>query len=798
MSCANPIPVVPPAVTDCPAVTGTCPVPDSATTTSYAAPTTVSVAPPTPVDESCGGAGGLTTAASPGGTSTATNYVPVAGPAGPMGLCGKGFNWASDWTISFPYQTWTEGVNCNADTVKHGGATYVCIQDHISSPETEPGQWFSTDWMNYWDDMAAQGQPGPLGIGQKMKGLLDNFFDYVMDMPNWGIGDWVKTIAAVAAVAWVGSKVKDMMDSDGEVSTGGADFRYDGTPGFTGPYTPPNLPTVVARLCARGGLSPSQYDVSKLPTSQLVYGATITSSATDALNSLKYIYGFDIVKTTQKLIFIPYNTPVALAIPQEDMGFETSKANLSRYTASRLQPADLPRKVSITFKSPDLNYHEDQEKSELFYYTKGQDTAVTLPFVLTNQQAKDIAERALQQAHSQVNTITFTLPYKYMELQPGDNISTFLGVFRILNLEENPNHVINVTAVSAAEVEYALESSGQPPRIPQASSNKQPKIGFTAGIVLDLPPLNASDNQPRVHVAAHGFNDPEWAGCQIYETRDGGQTYDVVGSSGRTQATVGICDLAIPAIPETKWHMWDTTTEITVRVKTNQLLSAANELAVYNGANTCMIGSEIMAFRDAILTGVDATGNKIYKLSKLLRGLRGTEWAITEHVNEELFVMLDDTLIEIPYPLNERGRERVYRFVTVGSDPSLVADETITPYMLNMVPWRVAHPTGSKIAASNDFGFAWTPRPSFDNELQAFRQAKNDPSEWGGWHVQVLNPSNLEADALYSEFVTEPSFTFTEQMQMDVFGTLQSCVYLKIIAMSRKVGGGYSRIICAS
>lgn len=801
MSCQTPIPVIPPAVTDCPAVTGTCPVPDAAVTTSYASPTTVTVAAPTPVDESCGGAGGLTTDASPGGTSTSTTYIPVAGPQGPTGaagLCGKGFNWASDWETGFPYQTWTDGINCNADTVKHGGSTYVCIQDHISSAATEPGQWFNQDWMNYWDDMASQGAPGPLGIGQKMKGLLDNFFDYVMDMPNWGIGDWVKTIAAVSAAAWVGSKVKDMMDYDGDVSTGAADFRYDGTPGFTGPYTPPTLPQVVARICARAGLSPAQYDVSQLPDTEVVYGATITSSATDALNALKYIYGFDIVKATSQLIFVPYNTPVVLDIPMDDMGFETNKPNLSRYNASRVQASDLPRRVSLTFKNSALNYHEDQEKAELFHYTKGQDSSVSLPYVLTNQQAKDISERALQLAHTQANSVTFTLPYKYMGLQPGDNVNTHLGVFRVLHLEENPNHVINVTAVSVADVEYSLAASGQAPRIPQASTNKQPKIGFTAGIILDLPPLNSSDNQPRVHVAAHGFNDPDWAGCQIYETRDGGQTYDVVGNSGTTQATVGMCDLATAPVPENRYHVWDDVTEITVRVKTNQLLSAPNDLAVYNGANLCMIGSEILAFRDATLVGVDSTGNNIYTLSRLLRGLRGTEWSIPEHVDEELFVMLDDTLIEIPFPLNERGRERTYRFVTVGSDPSLVGDETITPYMINMVPWRVAHPTGSKIASSNDYGFQWTPRPSFDNELQAFRQAKNDPTEWGGWHVQVLNPADLEADAVYTEYVTEPSFTFTEQMQIDAFGSLQSCVYVKIIAMSRKVGGGYSRIICAS
>ena len=778
----------------------TCPVPDKAKTTSYATPSAAVVAPPTPVDESCSDPGGLKTEGAPGVTSTMVEYIPVAGPMGPQGYCGKGFQWVTeDWAIDKVYYTWEQGVVCNASTIAHAGTTYVCIQTHIATPENEPGQFWDQGWRAFWDEMAAEGSTGPLGIANKLKSFLENAFDYVMDIPNWGVGDWIKTIAGVAAAAWVGTKVVDMIESIGEVDeeTGeSADSRFTGSPGLAATPVAPTLPAVVARLCERAGLAPNQYDVTQLPVDQLVYGAALTGSTADVLSNLKYIYGFDIVKATQKLVFIPYNLPVVIEIPMSDIGFENSKSSLSRFSVQRLQSNDLPRRVALTFKSSDLSYHEDQEKAELFSYSQGQEVAVTLPFVLTNQQAKDIAERALVQAHSQANTLYFSLPYKYMELQPGDNIACELGILRIITIDENPNNVLNVTAVSADEVEYALQSSGQPPRVPQSNTNAVQKVVFTQGILMDLPPLDASDNQPRVYAAVHGYNNKDWSGCTIYETRDNGETYDAVGTTGNTQSTVGIVDTKIAAVAEDKYFVWDDVTQIDVRVKTNELISAPSDLAVYNGANLCIIGSELIAFRYATLTGVDEFGNKMYRLTRLLRGLRGTEWVIPHHVDQELFCMIDSSLIEIPFPMNERGRARTYRFVSFGSDESKAKDQQITPYMINLVPWRVAHPSGAKLGGTNDFGFSWTERPAFDNEMQAYRQSTKD-SDWAGWTVAVLNPSNLE-DIKYTEHVVEPNFTFTEALQLQAFGSLQSCVYLKIITMSRNVGGGYDRIICAS
>jgi hypothetical protein len=60
------------------------------------------------------------------------------------------------------------------------------------------------------------------------------------------------------------------------------------------------------------------------------------------------------------------------------------------------------------------------------------------------------------------------------------------------------------------------------------------------------------------------------------------------------------------------------------------------------GANAAMVGSEIIQFARAMPTGPDR-----YRLSGLLRGRRGTEWAIAGHAEGEAFTLLDEDLLTI-------------------------------------------------------------------------------------------------------------------------------------------------------
>jgi hypothetical protein len=66
------------------------------------------------------------------------------------------------------------------------------------------------------------------------------------------------------------------------------------------------------------------------------------------------------------------------------------------------------------------------------------------------------------------------------------------------------------------------------------------------------------------------------------------------------------------------------------------LLTDAGDEALIRGANLCALGRELLQFGRAELL---APGH--YRLSRFVRGWRGTEWAMAGHAPDERFVLID-------------------------------------------------------------------------------------------------------------------------------------------------------------
>jgi hypothetical protein len=71
-------------------------------------------------------------------------------------------------------------------------------------------------------------------------------------------------------------------------------------------------------------------------------------------------------------------------------------------------------------------------------------------------------------------------------------------------------------------------------------------------------------------------------------------------------------------------------------------LGSADEAALGQGRNLCLVGQELVQFDTAVRTGL-----RSYRLSGLRRGLRGTEWAMADHaVGEPVLLIEEDRLVE--------------------------------------------------------------------------------------------------------------------------------------------------------
>lgn len=825
-----------------------CPIPDISTKSVY--PTgTFTVSTPQNVTENCAIAGVNNTIGASPSSVTTINCTGPAGPQGPQGECGKGFDWLGSWQDVTGYFAQTD--TCNASTVENGGQAYICIQTHTADAAIdEPG--VGSAWQDYWDLLVNTVQGGTGGSGNVVwKGnwittfqyepldlvthqgssfmcctshfstedtepdvqdnfegagenwhlvatgtedpetffdTVDNFFDWITDVGNWGVGDWIDAIGGLALGAgavWAGANLLDALDNDGDTDPSGnnnkADQRYtslNGSDGYNGSYAAPLLPQVITDLCILAGIN---YDVSELPDVEVNASFAQITTINNIIDQLALIYQFDRVESGNLIKFIPKDKAFVKTLTDLDVGYSNTNGEVP-FTFKRFQGIDLPRAVKMTYLSEENNYNNFTQETRFQNFTDGQDVNLQVSMSVSDDKAKEITEVILKNSHLEQMNYGFTSSYDQIELEPGDVIKTSEGTMRITRIVEEDEGLINFLCTNASNNDLAYTVADVTPSIPSVQTNIEPSIGFSDAFFLDLPALNESDTEPRLHAAVHGFGKAGWTGASIYRSTNNGSTYELVANT-QNEATWGGVAILTPAI--TNWQVFDETTTITVVLKTGTLESVS-DMDLFNGSNRAMIGSEMISFGEATLTAP-----LTYELTHLLRGRQGTELAITDHVADEPFILIDSTLVELPFNISDRAKPVLYKIVTNGSSLDVTNASTITPYGINMVPWAQTNP-GLVQQSNNDWEISWTERYKWAGDgLDDYHEINKD-SDWAGWTVVILDSNNIDEKRI--KHVQKPSYTYSVADQIADWGTVKSCITCKIFGMSKHIGGGYSKI----
>ena len=783
------------------------------------------------------------------------------GPAGIQGPCGEGLKFQNDWSSGNDYWIASAPSICATDLVRHNGRIYICLLDNIADSSSEPGvgsQWttywalYSGEasfvvWRGYWQtgvgyaendyvthegssymctvahtssttdepDMEFDYEGGANWIlvssgdqpeiTKEYKGFIESLKDGVMDwvnnIPNWGVTDWLKNIAAGAMLIWAGSSLLNMMSLSGS-GDGEGGVTYTGSNGYTGTYTQPTIAEVLEDLLLRAGLTSIDFDLSEVQNDTLEGIFASNPNVSEAIDNIVFVYQLNVVNLGGVLRFTPRKTDITATMGDGEFGYGEVGEFTSAFTAKRLQSIDLPKKVMIEYISRDLDYGSfSQETPFLESFPEGKSVGVSVPFVLTPQQAKDAADFMLIQPHLERNVWSGTTTYKWATLEPGDVINTSKGLGRIIEIQENEEGLLDIVFADAGLpntpqpvysgpviIGYTASDyvgSGIAPTPEPINTNTVKDSGYSGVIVCDLPPLYKGDNTPRVYLAVHGYGNPNWSGGNVYKSTDGGSTYNVVGSSFR-ESTIGMVDS--PLGDPTDYHVWDEVNTVDVELKTGQLQSK-DELSVLNGANTAMIGSEMIAFKTATLIGTSVRGNNIYRLSGLMRGLQGTEWVFdgVAHQAQELFILIDETLVRHEIAASEIRTVTKYKAVTFGGTPANVDPTDYTIVSINMVPWKVACPHSTKDCTTRDFNVEWTPRSrACGDGLDDYTELEHDV-DFGGWTIAVM-------DGLTEKrkwHVTTPYTKYTKAQQIEDWGSERISVTYNIAAMNRVYGTGY-------
>ena len=130
-----------------------------------------------------------------------------------------------------------------------------------------------------------------------------------------------------------------------------------------------------------------------------------------------------------------------------------------------------------------------------------------------------------------------------------------------------------------------------------------------------------------------------WTGAALFAVRPD-DSLVALGASGRNRATLGTC--ATPLAPASP-HAIDLLNAPEIELAAPDLaLSGASLAQLAAGANRVLIGDEMIQFARA-----ESLGASRWRLTGLLRGRAGTEWAIAAHGPDERFVLLDDAPVAL-------------------------------------------------------------------------------------------------------------------------------------------------------
>lgn len=224
--------------------------------------------------------------------------------------------------------------------------------------------------------------------------------------------------------------------------------------------------------------------------------------------------------------------------------------------------------------------------------------------------------------------------------------------------------------------------------------------GPTSLLLLDLP-LSSEDppSRPRLLAMAAG-EEAGWRRAELSVSFDGGGSWIAAG----TTAPPAVLGTALTAPDSAGAALLDQRNAVEVELLNDAMwLESRSDAALASGANLAVLGEELIQF------GVAAPlGGRRFRLSRLLRGRRGTEWAAGLHSAGEPFALIEaESLAAVEVPLGALGGEARLLATGLGDPEGVLALREVSGEAMR--PPSPAHLRARRLA-NGDLALSWVRR----------------------------------------------------------------------------------------
>ncbi|WP_149587100.1 baseplate multidomain protein megatron [Tabrizicola flagellatus] len=464
-----------------------------------------------------------------------------------------------------------------------------------------------------------------------------------------------------------------------DVWTDGANWRLGHW--LTGRLGAVSLAALVRHLCLRAGLAEDLIDVSGLWGAVEGYVIGALESPRASISTLARHFGFDAIETEGVIRFVMRGRASSLTLTVDDL---VSTREGEAFELTRGQETELPQALKWQVARADEDYDAALVEARRVTVDTTRIASESFPMAIPPEEAERRCRRALMEAWIGRESATFRLPPSRLALDPADVIRLAHDgrevEFRLVSVADAEARAIE--AVRQDRAAYDL-----PPGDPRPASLASPVVFGTPEVVmLDLPQISEDQPAHRPLIAAHASPWPGEIAVFRSASTDGFNLLTTFGGRAR------IGTLAFDFFPGPT-SRFDLGNALVVDLLSGTLESVT-DVALFGRANALAVESAPGVWEIVQAGAAELIAPGRYRLTRLLRGQRGTEHAIGNPAPAgSRVVALDATLAPLPIAEADLGLPWNWR---VGSAARAVTDDSyaalgFTPTGRGLVPFAPTH-----------------------------------------------------------------------------------------------------------
>ena len=544
-----------------------------------------------------------------------------------------------------------------------------------------------------------------------------------------------------------------------------------------------NLSAVVQDLCEAAGVPPSQVDVTDL-AGLTVSGVPVTqvSPARSTLQTLAAAFYFDCVES-DKLYFRQRGTAPVATIEHDDIGAQMETPSTDDPMGlERANDIEIPARFALQFINEQDDYQAGTVYSDRIVSQSEETRTTTVPVTMAPEQAQGIVDTLALDTRIAATSLRPAIDTTRPELEPTDVIEVVDvdgSTYRARIVREN-------YAGGVRTLECVLDDASVLTAVGITDSTATPNISVASYslsdlLLLDIPILRDADDAPGLYGLMRPRYTTGWAGAVLFISSDGttytsGDKVTLAAVFGTATTTLGTW--TGPAV-------FDERNTVTVNVGSATLASATRDAMLDDASvNAAVVGNELIQYRTATLV---TTG--VYTLSGLLRGRRGTEWAMGLHVAGERFGLLQTGgTARVVQVAADIGQTRYFRPVSVGRVLASAETTTLAPTSVGLKPFA---PVDLRASRDTTGGLVlnWKRRTRLATQFTGTLGIITPLGEAAeAYEIDIMDGSTVKRTISAST----ASCVYTAAMQATDFGAVQTTVSVRVYQVSAVVGRGYA------